>query len=119
MTPITGIRSGSQVQGKDLSSGQPYPVGLLSQLDGIRLAGRQMFERDCLSFTFDCWARSQKGQVSQADDLISATDVLAEISDIRSLQETYPDEITEVDPELLEAASAIEAYVQAHREVTH
>src|SRR3546814_15280231 len=71
-----------------------------------------MFERDCLGYTFDLWARPNSDLHREAS--VSASDVLADIADIRALPSRHP-EIREVDVELLSAVDAIEAYVLLHR----
>lgn len=97
--------------------GKPNALDLLAALDSIPLTGREMFERDCLSFTFDCWRSARPGQAEPEEVMISSSDVLADIHDIRVLASAYPDEISEVDAELLDAALAIEAYVLARKDL--
>lgn len=87
-------------------------IDLIAALDAVNVIGQQMFERDCLGYTFDLWARPNSDLHREAS--VSASDVLADIADIRALPSRHP-EIREVDVELLSAVDAIEAYVLLHR----
>ena len=89
-------------------------IGLIAKLDAVDVLGPQMFERDCLGYTFDLWSRSMSGIHTNSQEQVSADDVLADIRDIRDLP-TRHREVREVDVDLLSAIAAIETYVLEHR----
>src|SRR3546814_3723184 len=54
-------------------------IDLIAALDAVNVIGQQMFERDCLGYTFDLWARPNSDLHREAS--VSASDVLADIAD--------------------------------------
>lgn len=102
-TQIEGCKDGAGIPTKDA-------LTLLVTLQSVDVLGRQMFERDCLAFTFDVWSQSLIADAADPNISFSANDVLSDISDIRSLPANYP-EIAQVDPELLDAITDIEQFV--------
>ena len=93
---------------------QVSAIDLVAALDAVNVVGQQMFERDCLGYTFDLWARPAAAQDLDRQARVTAGDVLADIADIRALPSRHP-EVREVDADLLAAVDAIEAYVLIHR----
>lgn len=93
---------------------QASAIDLIAALDAVAVVGQQMFERDCLGYTFDLWARSSAAREMDPQARVSANDVLEDIADIRALPSRHP-EVLEVDADLLSAVDAIEAYVRTHR----
>src|SRR3546814_4064746 len=61
-------------------------IDLIAALDAVNVIGQQMFERDCLGYTFDLWARPNSDLHREAS--VSAGDVLADIADFRSEEHT-------------------------------
>src|SRR3546814_6191254 len=64
-------------------------IDLIAALDAVNVIGQQMFERDCLGYTFDLWARPNSDLHREAS--VSASDVLADIADIRALPSRHPE----------------------------
>jgi hypothetical protein len=89
-------------------------IDLLLQLGRVNVIGRQMFERDCLGFSFESWMKIQSGQDVPHFEQVGIADVLSDIADIRALADVHPDEVDAVDHDLLEAIAAIETFVRAH-----
>src|SRR3546814_16808879 len=87
-------------------------IDLIAALDAVNVIGQQMFERDCLGYTFDLWARPNSDLHREAS--VSASDDLADIADIRALPSRHP-ELRAVEGGLLSAADAIEDYVLVQR----
>ena len=115
MTPLTAIVSNDPGHYGELAAESgSTAIDLLIQLTSIDLQGRQMFERDCLGFCFECWLQVQAGAPVPEMERVTSADVLADISDIRRLHITHSDEICEVNPELLAVAAEIETYVSAN-----
>lgn len=87
-------------------------IGLIAALDAVDVVGPQMFERDCLGYSFDLWSRSfsAEAEIVQVTD----SDILTDIADIRALPTRHP-EVGEVDTDLLSAIAAIEDYVLKNR----
>jgi hypothetical protein len=110
MTTLNAIVSNDRGCSSLLERREPTALDLLIALNAVNVIGPQMFERDCLGCTFDNWRQTLVGTDVPADEHFTAADVLSDIADIRSLTERYPD-IAEVDPELLDAAQAIETFV--------
>jgi hypothetical protein len=106
------LKGGIEGQGHEL--GRTSAIDLLITLNAVNVVGAQMFERDCLGFSFDIWTQSLAGDAVPANQQMTAADVLADIADIRALPETR-DDVPEVDTDLLDAAAAIERYVLSHR----
>lgn len=115
MTALSATQSSSTVQSGGLvSGGRTTGMNLLIRLGMIELTGRQMFERDCLSFYLETWLAILAGDPIPEAEQIGAADLLGEIADIRALPATNSEEVGNVDSELLEVASDIEAYVRLH-----
>lgn len=112
MTSLHAIVPQNEGCGIIPSDGEPSFLDLLQALRTVDVVGRQMFERDSLCFVFDCWATMLAQQPGTVNPQFTAGDVLANITDIRTLPQTCPD-IENVDPELLAATTAIEQFVRA------
>ncbi len=112
MTPQPTSQTSSEGVGGIYSQEPGTALGLLVALGSLVLSGRQMFERDCLSFTFDCWRQMIEGQPVPEMDLVSSSDVLSDIADIRGLPAAHPSEVDEVEPEFLAIVSDIEEYMR-------
>ncbi|AXK44063.1 hypothetical protein [Erythrobacter aureus] len=112
MTPQLSTHARSEGIGGIHSDKSNSALDLLVALGALVLGGRQMFERDCLSFTFDCWRQIHEGNPVPEMDRVTAADVFADIADIRALPATHPAEVDEVEPEFLALVTDIEEYVR-------
>jgi hypothetical protein len=92
---------------------RPSAIDLIAALDAVDVVGPQMFERDCLGYTFDLWSQSQSGSAVGEHTLVTTDDILADIADIRAISTRHP-EVTEIDGDLLNAVAAVEAHVLLH-----
>lgn len=113
MTQLSALQPNKKGIGEGLSPAvsSASALDLIAALDQIPVVGRQMFERDCLSFTFDSWRRFHSGENIPENERITSEDVLADIADIRALPSRHSD-VSEVDADLLEIAGKIEAFIK-------
>lgn len=115
MTQLTALQLNKKgsVEGISPDARAPSALDLILALDRVEVLGQQMFERDCLSFTFDLWRRFHEGEDIPENERISSYDILSDIDDIRALPIRHP-EVKEVDIELLAAVERIETYIREH-----
>lgn len=111
--PMGSLNANKTNQEGNASVGAPTAdrssaISLIATLDAVDVVGPQMFERDCLGYSFDLWTQADEGLGLQAQ--ITSSDILADIADIRNLPNRHP-EVTQVDVDLLAAIADIEAYV--------